>query len=251
MIVKLLTLNIWSLPVGFSQSRRWRLEKIAEEIQKQDPDIVFLQECWLSRDVKKIGRILHKYSAVLPTSFINYGGLAVFSKTALTAQKMEYFHTCTEYSAIEMLAHKGVIVCQVKNLPVLFLNTHLYAGCSAKNRAIQRMQVQEILQHINNIPNDIRVVIGGDFNLPPELLMQYTKNSLVSLARLSDPTFDPRNKYTQRRGNWLAQPQYRRLDYFVTRTCNASRIQVLEEQYICKHPPLSDHYGVLLTMKIT
>ena len=252
MIVTLMTLNIWSLPVGFSQNRYWRLEKIAEEIKKKNPDIVFLQECWLSKDVRKIARLLENYSVVLPTTFINYGGLVVLSKSPFTAQKMNYFRTRAEYSAIEMLAHKGVISCQVKsNIPLVFMNTHLYAGCATKNRSIQKMQVQEMVKIAEKIPESFCVIMGGDFNLPPELLMQYTNNHLVSLVHLLDPTFDPRNKYTQRRGNWLAQPQYRRLDYFATRKGNTHKVQVVKEEYVCKHPPLSDHYGVLLTIKIT
>ena len=252
MILKLLTLNMWSLPAGFSQNRRWRLEKSAEEIKKHSPDVVFLQECWLSKDVKRMARVLDGYSAVLPQSFINYGGLAVFSKIPLTAQRIEYFHTHKEYSAIEMLAHKGVVVCHVKSsIPLVFMNTHLYAGCSTKNRAIQKMQVQEILQSMENVPKSTCVIVGGDFNLPPELLLQCTNKQVVSLAQIAHPTFDPRNKYTQRRGNWLAQPQYRRLDYFATRAQDVQRIQIVQEEYVCKHPPLSDHYGVLLTMKVT
>ncbi|XP_063237511.1 putative neutral sphingomyelinase [Bacillus rossius redtenbacheri] len=182
MILKVLTLNCWGIPVG-SSHRAERMDAIADELAKEEYDLVCLQEVWLQSDYR---RIRERTSKQLPFSHYFYSGVLGSGVCILSKFPIDdvFFHQWPVNGYIHKIHHgdwfggKGVGLCQVSinGLRVNVYTTHLHAEY---NRESDEYMVHRVLQafdlsqtvRLTSVGADV-VILAGDLNTEPDDLAQ-------------------------------------------------------------------------------
>ncbi|KAL3866390.1 hypothetical protein ACJMK2_043692 [Sinanodonta woodiana] len=217
------------------------------------------QEClicvFIRNDINEARNLCYLNS----TTMVNVPGLLLFSKTKIIqASAVEYHPNVTEIAKrgyIKARIQKlGTIVCTHLSTP--FLGSlypeafHKYGNYSVQNMA----EVNKLLAAVKGITP---LVLAGDFNTGPgqpksdvcaELPESY--NVLTSSeARLVPTTI---NKCTFCTGNtWLKQDCGWTIDHIFLRGHTLKCItRILDDPYVQKQHYISDHYGVMATIKV-
>jgi endonuclease/exonuclease/phosphatase family metal-dependent hydrolase len=144
------------------------LQRIADVIQGENPDLVALQE--VDRGVQRTGRIdmpaelaaLTGMTAVFSNNFHFQGG--EYGNAILSRHPVEFSHN-THYRMVRAGEQRGLLhaIVQLHDHRLLILNTHLDYRPDDTERL---SNIEEIFALTANHPN-LPLVIAGDFNALP------------------------------------------------------------------------------------
>jgi len=148
----------WNIDGLDSASLMMRARGVCTEIEREDPDAVFLQE------------VVPESLTILESKMTNYkcvqaGGEGYFVVILLKKATAAYEDHCIEpYGQSRMGRNLLMVKCRIRNIPVLLMTSHLE---SMKNHEAERKrQLKICFNNMTNPPDPKRVVIfGGDLNL--------------------------------------------------------------------------------------
>lgn len=267
MDLKILSFNIWDLPLFFVKNRKARIKGTAEYLKKLDADIICLQESfdtkhrmflrdaltdsyYMAGDTEETKRLL--FWKFLDMS----GGLVIFSKFPILESQFVSYSRVFNSAVGEVLARKGFLEAIVKTPKgkVRIINTHLHEETQLFDRSVRLSQLAKLfgLLKQDNLPT----ILTGDFN--EEALMHQDKFSAlfdsrgfvhpIKVARPSDvaPTYRPGNPYVD---NWINRTSFpKRFDYILIKNMEKLGLQTTKYEPQIMTPPLSDHDPVLLVL---
>ncbi len=198
----LLSWNICFVPAGYSitdggiLSYFYRAQKIAEEVLKQDSDVVCLYETFDTGSAMDLAEALkenysHIYFNIAPRSIGTSSGIFVASKFPISAFDVELFPEdtlvgTTKYSAKSVvgftLQNKGEDVARI-------FTTHAQHGeepefPTEEEISCNQRQMQIVLEKVKNFANkNLAVIVCGDLNVSRENL-----EAVPGLLLTSSPT---------------------------------------------------------------
>ncbi|CAJ0574432.1 unnamed protein product, partial [Mesorhabditis spiculigera] len=284
--LRVATFNCWALPQPWpigSSDRKHRLQRLADELLKDEYDIVGLQELWSEYDYLDLAertQTVFPYSHYFHSGFTG-SGVAVISKHPIVSTLMYRY-------SLNGFAHHihrgdwfggkvvGMVELEIGELRVNFYTTHLHAEYDRENdlylphRLAQSFELSQFVRHTSRGADF--VLLCGDLNMEPDdlgirLLMSNTKlidawrmfneghtlagqpgNERTSLVRRSGMTCDrPDNCYTSAFMKETC-PDGKRIDYMFFKSGRMHGH--LEDCGVCfnKIPEdelnFSDHVGV-------
>ncbi len=239
MELKILDINLWMLPPPLSSDNKKRLSKFVEVVSKLDPDLITLQEIWLIKDVKYLGKSLPDYHIFYSgRKRFNNSGLVILTKKKPFSEKLFQFRAYHKEGLIERAARKGyqVIKLRLKGKSISILNTHLYAA--RKNRANPVTLFQ--FRTLKRVTARGNWIISGDLNIPQEIFIDLN-NSHFKYKAFKTPTISQSNKYTKSRLNRFDRCE-KKIDYLLLKS--ASHKDFSHRAKIITSPLMSDHYAI-------
>lgn len=259
--MKIVTLNIWDLPLWFVPDRKERVMRIAAYLKKLDADIICLQESFDPHHRKSLNMLLDAYETtdartearnVFFISFDTTGGLVTFSKFPIVRSTFIPFRKLF-LPPIELLGNKGMLVTflETPHGKLCVLNTHLFHRGSLWNNAIRWSQIRHIFTTLHS-RESMPTIIAGDFNehnLPRhqkflELMAQH--NVVHPFASALEPTYRKENPYAT---IWMNRIRHsKRLDYIFYNDLDSLHLKVNRYAVLYPDNALSDHNPVVLEM---
>jgi endonuclease/exonuclease/phosphatase family metal-dependent hydrolase len=268
--VKLLSLNIWDLPIPLPgvNHRRRRLE-ILKRVPPLGADVVLIQEAFRPAFKLALRRALPDYYGdhYLAGSRRRWGvkwdtsgGLLTLSRWPVLRSRYLPAYTVPGMRWDERLGSKGCLLTLLST-PAGHLwvgNVHLHAGTGENARRARVLQVRHLLQALPP-PGRERLVLGGDFNMDPatERLEEPTGWDLLLAAGFREvagglggslaTVVQRRNRYAR---YWPGRHPDRRLTHFFywgkgIRPMPGSACVCLDD------PPVSDHFGLMAHIELT
>lgn len=259
--MKIVTLNIWDLPLWFVPDRKERIMRIAAYLKELDADIICLQESFDPRHRKSLHMLLDLYQTtdgraqarnVFFISFDTTGGLVTFSKFPIVRSVFIPFRKFF-LPPIELLGNKGMLIAFL-NTPygkLRVCNTHLFHRGSLCNKVIRWSQIKHMFTTLR-AHEPTPAIIAGDFNednLPHHqkfLELMARHNVIHPSASVLEPTYRKENPYATIGMNRIRHSK--RLDYIFHNDLGSLHLKV--SRYAVLHPDnvLSDHNPVILEM---
>ena len=267
MELKVLSFNIWDLPLFFVKNRKARIKGTAEYLKKLNADIICLQESfdtkhrlflkdaltdnyYMAGDTEETRRIL--FFKLLDMS----GGLVIFSKFPILESNFVSYSRLFNSAAGEVLARKGFLEAIVKTPKgkIRILNTHLHEETPLFDQAVRMSQLAKLFGLIRQ--DNLPTILTGDFN--EEALMHQEKFSAlfdsrgfkhpIKAANAKDvvPTHRPGNPYVD---NWMNRTSIpKRYDYILIKGMDKLGLAATRYEPQIINPPLSDHDPILLVL---
>ncbi|MGB8645309.1 MAG: endonuclease/exonuclease/phosphatase family protein [Anaerolineae bacterium] len=265
MVIRLLTLNCYSLP--FDRTTRPRLETIAQEVQALSLDVVCFQEVHLWRYARLLARSLPEYahSASAPYLYTPRGGLLTLSRHPIARQRFVLYEKRGRLHSpgfADWLLHKGILIAELTlpHTPVVIVNTHLLANYNADwshgnhYARHQGAELEQLLHTLDEIERDRLVIVVGDFNIPTgtRLYGDFVRAAglIDPLASSAQPTFRP--------PRFLPAHYALPLDHVLVRA-PAGQLPEVSAQIVLARPVrlvngieayLSDHSAILAEVKL-
>jgi endonuclease/exonuclease/phosphatase family metal-dependent hydrolase len=262
--LKIMTFNIWDLPLWFNKERRARIGKVADYLKRQDADIICLQETW---DAENQQFLREKMSPEFFCAYGEYrsqkrwlkdlsnfcGGLMIFSRFPIDGEAFFPFWRLN-YSPTEMVGHKGFLEAIVETPwgKIRVVDTHLHSWTFWGGKFRLR-QLKKIMNHLGK--DGSPVILCGDFNQhdilghEPFADMLAENNFTIPAGEESlfrTPSYRTENPFADIWCNRL--PFSLRFDYVFTRGLEHWGLNVKDHRPIVLDPPLSDHDPVELIL---
>lgn len=266
MSLRIMSFNIWDLPLWFVKRRTARMRKIGEYLRSVSADIICLQE---SFDVKHremihdvLGESYHignghgKTRKVLGLkTFDMTGGLITYSRFPVVSSRFVPFSRFLNVAFVEFLARKGFLetIHKTPEGPLRVINTHLHKISVWGSSWVHARQIQKIVSFLNREVK-MPTIFAGDFN-EDRMMERKEFNEIIRGAGFTDPE-------THRGGAIL--PSYRKenplVDMWPNRVKNSERCDyiffkdlkkadVISYAPVIETPPLSDHDPVALNIE--
>lgn len=187
--------------------RRYRFEKIAQELNESDTDIICLQEVHTYLQLRILKNNLSKFPYVCYKRFLYgpKGGLVIFSRIPIAGHEYIMYKRRGSFlnkSIVDKLSRKGMLLCKLADYPIYLLNTHITANIdwdwTPENRYIplitaQLKQLKSFVATLSHLP--IQLIITGDFNMPAKSIyyQQFLdQHILIDIFHASNkPTYNP------------------------------------------------------------
>lgn len=265
--LNIVTYNVWGLPPLFKGSAPKRFELIGKELQKQNLDIICLQEMWDKQTAKIIDTLSYPFCANggRYPGLRNASGLVTLSRYPIIE---EAFYPFKDSSLIERIVKKGVLRTCIATPygEVEVLNVHMCSDSEtsvAKANAIRMKQVREIISIIESLSNDRPVIVLGDFNVSDgdqdsELLLQNLQHDLFLRSHVDAPLLEQKSTFDYDKNSWASK--YKKIGVgFRSESSRLDRIHLnggfstafCVETEVCFTKPLlnkehhlSDHFGL-------
>lgn len=176
----ILTVNMFLLPEPFSSNQFLRIKKLKAIIEKENPDLIALQEVWSNDKLSEIIKVFpHYYRIYTISPLYNASGLILLSKHRVVNAEKIIFPTSLEYNLQEIIAQKGLIraTVEIASTKMNFLSTHLYSNRTKAKLKPNYEQFPYILKYIKGLQSP--TIVAGDFNLIPAAIEKLNKNQLV------------------------------------------------------------------------
>ena len=194
MRIRVLTLNVWGLPLGIARHSSARMRAIGEQFSRLDADLVALQEVWTAearRQLREAGEqagyteIWHRRPA--------FGGSGLMILSRLPVQEIRFSPFRLKGlpqrpQHADYYGGKGFVEVTVDTEagPLVVINTHLHAGYRPSNepdeyagvRAAQAIQLAMGVRALSK-----PVIALGDFNSDEA---QPARQILLGLSGLAD-----------------------------------------------------------------
>lgn len=266
--MRILSLNIWGTPLA--RARQQRLEAIAAEIQRLDPDVIALQEVFVERDRDSlIGALgeqwphFHAFgSSVVGSGLLTLSRYPIvdvaFLRYRLGGKPEKIWHG--DYFGGKGI---GLVRLQTPEGMVDVYNSHPHAQYDLDNdneyAVFTNSNLYEAARFINAWSDENPVVLCGDLNARPD---QLGYRLILSMAGLRDgftavhpndpgDTFTPPNPYVK------TVPQ--RLDYIMLRDGEYAGWRVSDIAVTFNDPlpqdskalAYSDHFGLMAEIEAT
>ena len=269
MLIRLLSINIWDLPLPLPGSaRRARRKRLLRALSEVDADLILIQESFLPSFRPRLAAALtehqpdHFFSGrrrhfVLPMD--TSGGLATFSRLPLVQSFYQRFRSWSGMKPDERIGRKGCLWTEyvVNGGRVLVGNAHLYAGMGARAGRARSVQVRGLLRRLERAPS-IPTIVAGDFNMAIEhehTTAGPTGFDLMSQAGFSEVAAGVTGSIatiSRSRNPFARYTPWRKPDRRLTQVFfRGPGISVAEAPSLClDDPPVSDHFGLLTTLAI-
>ena len=265
--MRILTYNCCALPVLTGDIGR-RLALAAEAIARLDPDMILLQEIFLTGQLAAVRAGLPgwPHAAWGARSFGRVaGGICLLSKRPIRRWGFERFAAqgpALRFSALVRLSPKGFLWAEFKDPAALVVHAHLLAdyriGLAGRNPypAAQAAQLEQIAAHLRPIDARAPLIVSGDLNMRPDAPALARFRDELGLSDAMGPEAAP---------SVISEPYYRlpfceapdrRFDYVLFRGTEgrATAEYVLRERPLTRNGreiTLSDHLGVLVELPRT
>ncbi|MFQ5703472.1 MAG: endonuclease/exonuclease/phosphatase family protein [Gemmatimonadales bacterium] len=282
--LKVLTFNIWALPVAIpGADLRRRSELLPKAIAALDVDLVALQEAFHAHTRRTLLSALgHGYAChrdALATRrvlgllrFDTTGGLLSFSRYPIVRQRCVTLDPPSDARFTEKLARKGVLLLIVKTPvgEVAFANLHFHAGPEARSVRIRREQYRALNRLVDELPATLPLIVAGDFNTFTSIssgrrghvarsreIEPMIEAGFVDTAGVGDHGLVPttyaagENRFTKL---WYhGSDADQRFDHVFYRRSEHHEIVVERTAIVFDNPgrPLSDHYGVMTELLLS
>ena len=249
--LKLVTFNIWGLPRWMTGAPPGRYPRIAEEIERLDPDIVLLQEAWTSRARRAIptNGCWFVARAAGQHTFFQQTGLITLSKFPVIGGE---FYPFSRAAFPDRLVNKGALKVTVQMPGGRLLNiwnVHLQDAGATTTR---ETQVRELIARIQATDDgQVADIVGGDFNCTPEspLYQRLASNLGPNLQQISGAaqfiTWDGLSSKTD---------AGQTIDYFFVRErirfANMTASEKVAFTNSATQQRLSDHFGIEATLSL-
>lgn len=249
MKITLLNQNIWLLPPPLSIENLKRLDNFARLIRQLKPDIVTLQEVWLSRYVARLKSLLPEYHVISTDSgFFNKTGLLILSKFLPTSKEAFAFPMSGRHNPFEWIGKKGYLRIQIgqSDRKISVFNTHLYCAMSDTVGKITLEQFR-YLKHLTQKNDSTATVVSGDLNLPPGDFNAINEGFYVS-DRITGFTKSKYNAYCNRGLNKLygTAEVDEKIDYVLAAPSNGISMKC----NLITEPVVSDHFAIYAEIDI-
>lgn len=261
MQIKVLSFNIWDLPLFFVRNRKTRFEGLLGYLEKNDADIVCLQEAF---DVSHRERIIEKFKdrynhagdgasrkILFVKVFDKTGGLMILSKFPIKFQRFVPYSRLFNSAVGEIFARKGFleVVLETPKGDLRVINTHLHEETPFFDRSVRLSQLRKIFNKIEG--GDLPTLLMGDFN-------EHSITHQKDFAECFDsfglhhplhqepplPTYRPENIYVD---NWINRTKIpKRFDYIMVKSVD--NLGLVATHYKPEHleVELSDHDPLVL-----
>lgn len=265
-ILKVMTYNIWALPVMASHIGE-RYDIIPQHVKGYD--VLALQEVFATgRDgfLRELAKEYPYQTKMLdkPGANIHDGGGVIVSRYPIVRQAQYVFPDC---AGTDCFADKGVNYAEVIKGGKAYhvFATHTASSDTDKAREYRQRQFKQIraLASSLNIPINEAVIYSGDFNVNKRKFPVDYQRMMANLSVLepdysgyTDSTFDPRiNDFSGKALSGGEHVEY--LDYvmvsdeYAVKSYNANRVDVPRstDERLWKHYNLSDHFPVSAVIK--
>ena len=242
-----------------------RINKIGEELAKEAPDVIALQEVhtYLVLNLLKIKLSHYPFVAYKNYLYGPRGGLVIFSKHPLT--DIEYINfqkrgSLLNKSFVAKVIRNGILTATILKTSMVILNTHLTPNMdynySQNNRysKFSEAQLIQLAQVIKDfVADDKKVLLGGDLNAAKN---SYLYKTFLSLSKAID-IFAREDSPTQHQEYYPAHQEVTRIDYIFY--AGKSKPKILSADHLftkkvkLKHEKstyLSDHVGLKTTIDL-
>ena len=265
MSIRLVSINIWDLPVplpGHDRARRRR--RLLDQLPSLDADLVLIQEAFIPAFKGAVASALRGYIGdrylgvrrrVGPIPMDGSGGLFTLSRWSHDSRYVP-FKVFGAMRVDERVGRKGMLWSEVDapSGPVLVGNTHLYAGQAVRDMRIRGIQTRLLLRQLERLPR-LPTVIAGDFNMCAEVedggrptgfdlmraagFREVAAGATAGMVTMSPP----QNRYARYAS---LSPFDRRLTQVFVRDMTASA----PPRVCLNEPAVSDHYGLAVELRI-
>jgi endonuclease/exonuclease/phosphatase family metal-dependent hydrolase len=250
--VALLTYNIWGLPRWLTGASSSRFSRISHELQQWEPEIVFLQEVWLSRAYEALPHLGAWSVARGPHCawFRRPSGLVTLSRFPILSA---HFHPFRARAWPDSLVQKGALKLTVdlgEGRRLNLWNVHLQAG--PKHHHVRTLQITELGGWVRG-SNDGQIadLVAGDFNCTPDS-PQYEQ--LAALLGWDVHTITRQEHFVTYDGRSANPTMARTLDYVFVRPQTAVRFAHANPQVAFNadrlQDRLSDHLGIHVNLNL-
>jgi endonuclease/exonuclease/phosphatase family metal-dependent hydrolase len=243
--VRCVTYNIWGVPGWLTGAPSGRYPRIAQELERLDPDIILLQEAWTSnarRAVPTNGLWVIARGVGQHTLF-QQNGLVTLSKFRIVGGE---FYPFSRAAFPDRLVNKGAlkVTVQMPNGQLLNIwNVHMQDGHAT---GIRSSQVRELIARVRaSEDGQIADLVGGDFNCTPEspLCHELAKGIGPALQQIGGgEAFTTWDGLSKQRGTGQT------IDYiFVRERAPFGSLQASQHVAFCadkRQERLSDHFGI-------
>jgi endonuclease/exonuclease/phosphatase family metal-dependent hydrolase len=257
--MKIITYNIWDLPLWFVRNRKKRLLEIGRLLTTQGADIICLQESWTLDHRKALSEYIRAegyHDAVHQENIKRAnGGLLTFSKFPIRSVRFIPFGR-RGLSISEIIGNKGVLETIVETPKGLLriLNIHLHHQSSKliKTKKIRLRQLRIVFATLKK-ETSLPTILAGDFNennMMEEVSFKkvFEKAGYIHHGSSTEvlPTYRIENYFVN---NWLNRvPQSQRYDYILTKDIEQGGLHFHSYTPWYISPALSDHDPVVLTL---
>jgi len=242
--LKMVTFNVWGLPSWLTGAPGGRYPRIARELARLDPDIVFLQEAWTAKARKSVPEgpwWIARASG--QRSFFQQSGLVVMSRYPIVGGE---FYPFNRAAFPDRFVNKGVLKVTVLLADGERLNlwdVHLQDGHRERIRSGQIRKLLSLVQSAQD--GQLADLVGGDFNCTPESPLY---RELKTRVGPSVQELDGKAPFVTW-DNLCAKPGAgRTLDYIFVRARTPLPLPKATSQAVFTAPDLrqrlSDHFGV-------
>lgn len=267
MELKILSFNIWDLPLFFVKNRKERIRGTAKYLKALDADIICIQESfdtkhrlflqdaltdnyYMAGDVEETRRVL--FFKLLDMS----GGLVIFSKFPIFKSEFVSYSRLFNSAIGETIARKGFLeaIIQTPAGKIRILNTHLHEETLFFDRSVRLSQLAKMFGLLES--DDLPTILAGDLN-------QHALTHQEDFSRLFEskgfshplrqdgtseagPTYRSQNPYVD---NWVNRTHgSKRFDYILVKGLAKAGLTAnyYAPQYL--NPTLSDHDPLLLIL---
>lgn len=261
---RVLSLNMFGAPF-LSRKITERFTLIADELQKEQPDVICMQEVHLYPHLHLLKVLMPDYPYTAYKRFL-YGpksGLVIFSKLPLQDSTFTGFEergSLKNKSIVARIIRNGFLKVRIKNTKIIIYNTHLTPNTdidhSPENR-FSKLIASQLFQIGKKAREDMldgyEVIMTGDFNLPPESL--YYQKFVESYGMFD--VFQDNHRPTYHKAFRPDDKPGHRLDYIFIPD-RSELIKHISSHYILDEPInrngkelyLSDHIGVLASFDL-
>jgi endonuclease/exonuclease/phosphatase family metal-dependent hydrolase len=260
-----LTMNCLGLPVPLPGLRR-RLLALGKALADTDADVACLQEIgrWRYLPLVRHDETRWSHAAATLHPYAPKGGLVTLTRMPVTEQAYYVFRdrgSAASLHATERYQSKGVLqtTIGVGKCQVVVLNTHLAANYQANwgytnpYAKVERAQLRQLAEVVQSLPEDLLVVVAGDFNVPRH---SWLYEELCAATGLIDPLVEAIEP-TYRPMPGVPARAAQALDHVLVRAPQTFSLTL--EAELCFRDPvllahgttgyLSDHLGVRLVLR--
>lgn len=265
MQLKIISFNIWDLPLFFVKNRKERMKGTAKYLKESGADIICLQESfdiknrqflqdvladnyYVAGDLEETRRIL--FFKLFDMS----GGLVIFSKFPIIQHRFVSYSRLFNSAIGEMLARKGFLETTIKTPfgDIRILNTHLHEEAPFFDHNVRLSQLAKMFGLINH--RDMPTILTGDFNEQALVhqedfaeLFEHTGFIHPIKSKTLEPTYRPGNIYVD---NWINRTNVpKRYDYILVNGMDKIGLEATYYEPQIIEPPLSDHDPILLILR--
>ncbi len=268
MSIRVVTLNVWALPLGMSRLNSLRMHLIGESMQKLDADVFAFQEVWTQAarvELLTAGQRAGYVHVWHRDDTIAGSGLLVLSRVPILEQIFSSFTLSGLPQRVQhgdWWAGKGMVLLRLAHADgeLMLLNTHLLARYVPMSREDEylAMRVAEVVEIASVLANvDLPVIALGDFNIREDSIEYRVLQGLSGLV-------DVAAHLNMRQDTRLSENPYRhkrspaRIDYVFMRAGRQRNLiassvrRIFDKTLTLDGEPASasDHSGLLAELEL-